>query len=153
MAPAQLLLGRLPRSHLDLLKPDIATRVQGKQYDQKTQHDLHSKGRTFQVGDTVFARNFSSGILWLPGRVIAVNGPLSYLVELEGGQQIRRHVDHLRSRASIPDSPPAATDDMVDIPLPSTELEQVTPSEPVPAEGPPLRRSSRVVHPPDRYSS
>lgn len=153
MAPAQLLLGRRPRSHLDLLKPDIATRVQGKQYDQKTQHDLHSKGRTFQVGDTVFARNFSSGILWLPGRVIAVNGPLSYLVELEGGQQIRRHVDHLRSRASIPDLPPAATDDMVDIPLPSTELEQVTPSEPVPAEGPPLRRSSRVVHPPDRYSS
>ena len=86
IAPAQLLFGRRPRSHLDLLKPDVSARVQDKQQAQKSSHDAHARERSFKVGDPVFARNFSTGSLWLPGKVMAVNGPLSYLITLEDGR-------------------------------------------------------------------
>ena len=54
VTPAELLLGRIPRSHLDLLKPAISNRVLNKQQSQKEQHDVHAKQRGFQVGDPVF---------------------------------------------------------------------------------------------------
>ena len=38
-APAELLLGRRPRSRLDLLKPSLETRVHDKQAQQKVSHD------------------------------------------------------------------------------------------------------------------
>ena len=79
--PAQLLLGRLPRSKFDLEKPDLSDRVQQKQHVQRKFHDRHTKERQFVVGDAVFIRDFPSGI---PGMVSAVNGPLSYRVELPG---------------------------------------------------------------------
>ena len=42
VAPSELLLGRRPRSRLDLLKPHTAERVEKKQSQQKEQHDLRS---------------------------------------------------------------------------------------------------------------
>ena len=41
------------QSHLDLLKPDIATKVQSTNLTA-TDHDLHCKDGEFQIGDTVF---------------------------------------------------------------------------------------------------
>ena len=145
VAPAQLLMGRLPRSHL--LKPDVATRVQ---QSQKTSHDLHTKARSFRVGDLVFVCDFPSGTLWLPGRVVKVNGPLSYLIELQDGRTVRCHVDHVRSR-TVDTSvlPSGGSDDMLDIPVPSSEPVQVNP----PVYEPVLRRSTRVSQPPDQFSS
>ena len=99
-----LLFGRHVHTHLDLVKPNLTSRVQLKQQQQKSAHDLHAKERRFQVGDTVFARNFpvTSVPTWLSGQIIAVHGPLSYLIELEDGRHICRHVDHIRSRVSSP---------------------------------------------------
>ena len=57
--PAELLLGRRPRSHLDLLRPDLKSKVHTSQYRQKAGHDRKAKPRGFKVGDSVFARNFS----------------------------------------------------------------------------------------------
>ena len=42
-SPAQLQLGRSLRSHLDLLRPDVATRLHLAQSRQKKQHDQHSR--------------------------------------------------------------------------------------------------------------
>lgn len=42
-APAELLLGRKPRSRLDILKPHIESRVQERQSQQKAGHDKRSK--------------------------------------------------------------------------------------------------------------
>ena len=39
LSPAEMLLGRRPRSRLDLLKPHTADRVERKQLAQKSQHD------------------------------------------------------------------------------------------------------------------
>ena len=61
MTPAELLLGRKPRCHIDLLHPDIATRVENKQIAQKTSHDGKLKARAFEVSDPVYVKNFQSG--------------------------------------------------------------------------------------------
>ena len=43
----------------------------------------------------MLAKNFSSGPKWFTGVVEAVLGPLSYLIKLEDGRIIKRHIDHL----------------------------------------------------------
>ena len=166
--PAQLLLGRIPRSQLDLLKPELATKVQGKQEAQKKNHNIHAKPREFHVGDLVFVKDFPSGKTWLPGSVSEVRGPLSYYFTLLDGRVVRRHVDHIRSRSSQSASPPTGESD-VEIPtaLTSTAAGQSTEAELTPAEttptdtrvtvqdaaqpasSQPLRRSTRARAPPD----
>ena len=54
IVPAQLLFGRIPRSHLDLLKPELSDKVRERQQSQKNYHDRHSKPRSFEVDDPVF---------------------------------------------------------------------------------------------------
>ena len=39
VSPAELLLGRCPRTRLDLLKPNLADKVENKQLQQKVDHD------------------------------------------------------------------------------------------------------------------
>ena len=68
-APAELLLGRRPRTRLDLLKPNMAERVEHKQQQQKERHDARSTSRTFRIGDSIFLKNFA-GSGWLPGKVL-----------------------------------------------------------------------------------
>ena len=58
-SPAEMLLGRRPRSILDLLHPDTATQVHKSQARQKLNHDRHVRERTFTVGDRVYVRDFS----------------------------------------------------------------------------------------------
>ena len=94
LSPAQLLMGRRLRTHLDLLHPDIS-KVQDKQ-----QKEVSGKApRTFKVGDKLFAKNFH-GTKWIPVVVSKVTGPLSYHVNTSDGLTLRRHVDHLRIRHS-----------------------------------------------------
>jgi len=57
MSPAELLLGRKMWSPWDLLKPDLRQRVETEQTWQKNAHDQHSRLRSFQPGDTVYAKN------------------------------------------------------------------------------------------------
>ena len=59
--PAQLLMGRRPRTLLDLLVPDITTQVHRSQERQKTAHDQGVKPQSFLVGDAVYVKiNISS---------------------------------------------------------------------------------------------
>ena len=58
VAPAELLMGQRLRSRLDLLYPDLQTRVETQQLKQKQQHDSTKPLRSFLPGDTVFAQNF-----------------------------------------------------------------------------------------------
>ena len=99
VSPAQLLMGRTLKSRFDLLKPNIAARVDQKQSQQKHAHDVHAVHRRFHEGDTVYARDFRQGRKWLTGTVVKYSGPVSYKIKTENGQIIRRHQDHLRKRA------------------------------------------------------
>ena len=87
VSPYELLLGRRPRTRLDLLRPNTAERVEQKQHQQKVRHDTNTRVRTFEVGSTVFVKNFGPGRKWLPGKVTKVTGPVSYQIELTDGRQ------------------------------------------------------------------
>ena len=144
VSPAELLMGRRPRSHLDLLHPMVESRVLSSQARQKAGHDQHARDRAFVVGDEVYVRNFAGGSRWLPGVVTAIKGPLSYEVKLLDDRVVRRHIDHVRQR--FDSSTIEQTDDW--LPTPATQPE--TPPETPPVEVP-TRRSSRVRVAPDRY--
>ena len=49
IAPAELLMNRRPRSHLDLLHPDVSGAVRRKQLKQKVGHDCHCHQHTFTM--------------------------------------------------------------------------------------------------------
>ena len=65
------------------------------QAKQKSCHDRHTKVRLFSVGDCVFVLNFGSGNPWLGETVVEKLGS-SLIVKLLDGQNVRRHVDHVR---------------------------------------------------------
>jgi len=51
--------------------------------------------------------------VWLPGIISDISGPLTYVVTLEDGRVIRRHVDHLLRREKTNSSPPTEDDVVV----------------------------------------
>ena len=156
--PAELLLGRRPRSLLDNLKPDVSAHVRRQQEHQKLHHDTHTSDRQFDVGDQVFVRQFSQGnspVTWIPGTVEAVQGPVSYQIRLLDNRLVRRHVDHIRRRScEVPTVSTSPEDDIsFDISCSST-----SPTRPVPdalsiprPQVPLPRRSVRIRRPPDRW--
>ena len=149
VSPAELLLGRRPRSHLDQIRPDIASRVQRNVDRQKEVHDRRARDRTFSVGDPVLLRNFANGPVWLTGIVHCVRGPLTYDVQLANGRVMRRHIEHLRHRVGSADSADGNdADDYLDLPLPE---ESGRPGASPLITPVPLRRSARPRHPPDRF--
>ena len=81
-------MGRRPRSRLDLLIPDMVSKMQHKQQNQK-HHDKRAQHRTLKVGDKVSVRNFPAGNSWLQGTIVKVSEPLSFHVELQDGRIIR----------------------------------------------------------------
>ncbi|XP_024921034.1 uncharacterized protein K02A2.6-like [Cynoglossus semilaevis] len=98
--PAEMLMGRRPKSRLDLLRPDLKVKVARKQEKQKESHDLHARERLLKPGDKVYVRNFCSNSKqqWLPGVIMTQNGPVSYVIKLSDGREFRRHQDHVRLR-------------------------------------------------------
>lgn len=153
VSPAELLLGRRPRSHLDFVKPDLDEHVRNKQLVQMT-----TKGgrveKTFSAGDPVFAKNFASGQRWLAGVIVRSSGPKSYVIELPDGRTIRRHVDQIRARSpNLVAEPEVNSDDWLEVvPVGAN----TPPAGGVPGGGAPgivvqPRRSSRWSRPPIRY--
>ena len=87
ICPAELIMGRRPRSVLDLVKPNLNSKVKRK---QTAYHDQRAKDRNFQVGDSVYVRDLPSGKNWLKG---AQRGPISFVKS--NWKTVRRHIDHV----------------------------------------------------------
>lgn len=98
VSPAEMLMSRRLRSTLDLLLPDVKSKIRHKQSKQKEQHDAHSKWRSFSPGDDVYVRNYSHGPKWIPAVIEESTGPVSYTVQTGNGLSMRRHVDQIRRR-------------------------------------------------------
>jgi len=125
-SPAELLLGRNLRSHLDLIQPDVSKRVVLKQHQQKEFHDRRAVERSFTAGDQVYVRNFGRGHPWLPGRILESTGPVSFRVQLESGQIIwRRHLDQIRILHDV-GTQHATPMELVSLPLPNDLPEPAT---------------------------
>ena len=119
VSPAELLLKRKPRSHLNILKPNISSRVQTNQLRQKSGHDQGAKDRYFRISDPVFVPNFATtGPTWLPGIVIESRGDLTFHIEMEDGRVFCRHIDHIQQRTCSTDN--AHTDNETEDFLPPT---------------------------------
>ena len=80
LSPAEPLLGRRPGSKPDLLRPNTAERVEGRQLQQKLNHDVLTRAHTIQEGEEAYLRNFSRGEMCLPGRIVKHTSSVSFLV-------------------------------------------------------------------------
>ncbi len=98
VSPSELLFGKRLRTRLDLVKPNLARRVESKQLQQMKAHDVRAKARIFASGSLVYVRNFGQGQRWSRGQNVKSTGPVSYVVQMEGGMIRRCHQDQLRSR-------------------------------------------------------
>ena len=158
-SPAELLLGRQPRSRLDLLHPDTGVKVRESQARQSHGHDKHTRARAFQVGDRVYVRNFVGVPTWLEGTILDQIGPVSFQVRLADGRIRKRHVDHVRIRYqeenAMPSEPIVVEGPSVLSPTQQSE-ETVSENGPIvsspqrPDPVLPPRRSGRIQSPPDR---
>ena len=54
------------------------------------------KGAGIYLGQRVMAKNMRPGPAWVPGRIVAQNGPLSYEILTDDSQVWKRHVEHLK---------------------------------------------------------
>ena len=100
--PCDLFLGRLIRTGLDLLKPDLAKNVNQKQAIQKPHHDRHAKTRVLDAGQRVTAQNFGEGPKWLPGIISQQQcGPVMFEVKLEDGRLWKCHSDLLKLQEQV----------------------------------------------------
>ena len=66
---------------------------------QKEVCDRHSQFREFKE-DIVFARNYRTGPKQIEATVCKWLGPVSYIVKLKNGVELRRHIDQLHKRTS-----------------------------------------------------
>ena len=85
----------------------------------------------------MYVKNFSGKEEWLPGIVSKVQGPLSYLILLDDGRVLRRHVDHVKLRETIsePSSGPAEPEGLEEV----VDVNDVIPERPVRSRKPPSR--------------
>ena len=122
----------------------------------------------------MYARNFHGSPTWVPGVVTVMSGPVSMVIQMEDGQAVRRHTDHVKARSTTPEpqvskKTTAVQQDevvdfqtfrrrlqqdeegppMVDIPVPLADAVIQAVPEPIPNPAP-LRRSTRDRRPPDR---
>ena len=84
------------RTHLDQVQPKVVEHVEDKQFQQQKAHDQHAKERIIKAGDDVFVRDFRKRKAWQKGIVLKLTGPVSAQVQLDNGQTVRRHLDHIR---------------------------------------------------------
>eukprot|EP00731_Ephydatia_muelleri_P037009 Em0376g4a len=180
-SPAELLLGRKPKSHLDFVFPSLKNQVQRQQERQKDDHDRKASHRSFVVGERVYCLNHRGGLpKWLSGVIRSVQGPVTVVVKLEDGKESRYHIDHVRSRSHDstedgnetmtsqeqdaeevgpldPNMPPVPEQQqpppppMAVTPEPQRRVDPDYRPVPDPVPAPIPRRSTRPHHPPERF--
>ncbi|XP_075527058.1 uncharacterized protein LOC142559328 [Dermacentor variabilis] len=100
-SPAELMFGRRLRTALDRLHPD-------RQYVPEPQRP---EIKRFHVGDAVYAKSFCPGPRRKAARVVAVRGPVSYVVQLDNGERHHRHRNELRSAWTRLEADPVSSAD------------------------------------------
>ena len=93
LSPSELLQNRRLRSRLDLIFPDLGTRVSEKQSSQQYYSNRHAKSRNFEVGEAVYIRNFGVGAKWIPCHISSIIGNVSYSIDMQDGRSFRRHIN------------------------------------------------------------
>ncbi len=98
--PSARLMGRALRTRLDALLPHAQSQMDGKLF--KETKSQRGRSRCFQEGDLVWARDYLHDTKWVPGSVLSSCGPLSYMIQVQGGTW-HRHIDQLQDRGELPE--------------------------------------------------
>ena len=98
--PASLFLGRELRTRMSLVKPSVATTVEGKQTEQRLHHDKSPNLREFYPGEQVLVKDFRVEGTWHSGTIAERTAPKSYIVSMDDGRVWKRHIDQMR-RADV----------------------------------------------------
>lgn len=101
-APCSLCCNRMLCTRLDLITADLGAHAREKQAQQKGYHNRGSHPRQLTAGQVVWAQNLRKGPHWRKAVVSDGLGPVTYLVQLDGGQLWGRHIDHLRVGSEAP---------------------------------------------------
>lgn len=123
VSPASLLLQKELRSNFDLLKPTSVKETVSQQQKKQIEQRGQTKVRVFTPGESVLARNYCSGLKWIPATIIAQTGPVSYTVQTATDTVWRRHVDQL---LQAPKHTPLPAKDSVDADLSSYQPAEVS---------------------------
>ena len=92
--PAELLMGRRIRTRLDILHPDLSSRI-----SEKPKTADHATPRVFDIGEPVMVKDYRDrNQPWIKGVIQDRLGPVTYCVQV-GCLFWKRHVDQLRSLA------------------------------------------------------
>jgi hypothetical protein len=103
VCPAELTLGRRPRTTLDLLRPEVAVqdRILKKQDLQRQQfHKGKPRQLDLHPNDTVMTRNYGRGPKWKKSKILKKTGPISYKCATADGTVVKRHQDQIWKRPS-----------------------------------------------------
>lgn len=116
-SPAELFLKREPRIKLSLIKPSLQSKVELKQTASKMFHDGQSPVmRSYDLYQRVRVRNMRGGReKWVPGTVVKINGPSTYIVRVAGNVRRFVHADHLRCDDSL--EPPMFEEEITPVEL------------------------------------
>ena len=121
--PSELFLRRIIRTRLNLLMPTSEYTVLNKQTQEAQHHDIHTRPRSFEVGQHVMAQNFLKGSKWKPTTITKLLGNSMVLVKTADGQLWKRHLKQIGDTRVTPDQ---------EIPV----------TEPADFEPPPLARTT-----------
>ena len=165
VSPAELMFRRKLSTVLDLVHPGkcLPNMVLSKQDKQKTNHDAKVP-RTVELcpKSPVMVRNYSSQYTdrWVPAKIVEQTGPVSYKCELPEGNMMCHHQDQIFYRTLLmfsasPEKSCVAsnmkeTPFLCPVPLQSEGEAHSRVEMAPPAPSVPLRRSARMVKPPDR---
>ena len=175
--PCTLMTNHGLRTPVDMLKPNIASKVHSKQAYQKYYSDKSTCPREFANEQEVILRNFREGNSWIRDKIVNRLGPVSYLVQCHDGAMWRRHVDHIQETAitqELSDSTSANQDsDEIFMGDSTPEVTSINDKEATPSDSvsddvvnelptssssswssqdlPMTRYSRRVTKPPDHY--
>ncbi|KAF2885180.1 hypothetical protein ILUMI_20992 [Ignelater luminosus] len=97
-SPAENFLGRNLRTRLDLLH------FRPPRCQNLNLQPAVPPSRILCLGDRVHSRNYGSSMHWKCGTVVDVLGRLHYLIELDDGYIIKRHIDQLRRTEVSPET-------------------------------------------------
>ncbi|GFV72286.1 uncharacterized protein K02A2.6 [Trichonephila clavipes] len=92
LSPAMLFLKRDIRTRIDLLLPELKTKIQ----DKLRRDNFEFRDRKFDVGDRVAVRVYRAAkTRWKFGTIVNQDGVLHYIIDVQG-TLVRRHVDQIR---------------------------------------------------------
>ncbi|KOB67361.1 polyprotein [Operophtera brumata] len=96
-------------TRFDIIHPFSTKPVAERQIERNTEVPV----RVFRLKDKVWLRNYARGEKWVKGEIFRIKGPVRFLVKMEDGPIVTRHVNQLRRRDS--DEVPGPSNESRDI--------------------------------------